>query len=173
MRASGLFVSVATVGLLAVGCGDDEKAETATTVAATESTVVETAPPDQAPVNPDPVKVELLTGELRIAQTVLAAGTVNFEATNLEQDPHVFSIALGESYEALPQRANGAVDVDALGDAFIGSTGLLMPGLGPVKVLTVELAPGTYVLYCNSGDDPEKGEESHISLGEYVVITVV
>lgn len=168
MRTSRLVVPVLVLALTAVACGDDEKASD-TTAAATTATPTTIA----APENPDPVKVELSAGVMTIEQGVLAAGVINFEATNIEESPHVFAVARGESYEALPQRSNGAVDVDALGADFLGDTGLLMPGLGPTKVLTLELTPGTYILYCNGGDDPEKGEVSHISEGEYVVITVV
>lgn len=171
MRTTRLLVIVAALGLIAAGCSDDEKS-TDTTVAA-DTTVADTTPIDETPTNPDPVKVELSTGALTIEQTTLAAGTINFEATNVEASPHVFAIAVGESYESLPLLANGAVDIDALGADLLGNTGLLMPGLGETKVVTVDLAPGTYVLFCNGGDDPEKGEVSHASEGEYVVITVV
>lgn len=150
-----LGTALAVAGL-AMGCGTDETGNEAAPI-----------------VNGDPVVVELRAGSVSASQTVFAAGTINFEATNLEADPHVLAIARGESYAALPLRANGAVDVDALGDDLIANSGLLMPGLGPTKVLTVDLAPGTYVLFCNGGDDPDKGEVSHSSQGEVLTISVV
>jgi len=165
-----LFLSVTAVGLIAASCSDDKAASDTTASPEPTLTSVTSAGP---PVNPDTVVVELHTGSIVVSQTVFTAGTINFEATNVEEDPHVFAIARGDSYEALPQRSNGAIDVDALGDDLIAKTGLLIEGLGATKVLTVDLAPGTYVLFCNSGDDPEKGETSHASLGEVLVITVV
>ena len=155
--------------MIAVGCGDDKKASDTTSVVTTtvKTAVVTTL------VNPDPVKVELHTGSIVVEQDVLAAGTINFEATNVEETPHVFAIAKGDSYDALPHTANGAVDIEALGTDFIAKTGLLMPGLGTTRVVTVDLAPGTYVIFCNGGDDASKGEVSHVSQGEFVTITVV
>ena len=170
MRISRLLVTVAAIGLIVVGCSDDKKASE-TTVAAT-TTVPATTTVAGPPVNPDPVKVELHTGEIVIEQAVLAAGTINFEATNVEETPHVFAIARGD-FESLPKTGNGAIDLEALGDDFIAKTGLLMPGLGTVRVITVDLVPGTYVIYCNAGDDESKGEVSHVSQGEYITITVV
>ncbi|MCE9622605.1 MAG: hypothetical protein K8R99_09700 [Actinomycetia bacterium] len=174
MRTSRLLASVAALGLIAVGCSDDKKSSD--TTAAADTTIADTAAAttvaDETPTNPDPVKVELLTGSINIEQTTFVAGTINFEATNIEETPHVFAIAKGE-FDALPKTGNGAIDLEALGDDFIAKTGLLMPGLGTTKVITVDLAPGTYVIYCNGGDDESKGEVSHVSAGEYVVITVV
>ena len=172
MRTQRLLVAIVAFGLIAASCGDDKKASDPT-VADTGADATTTIAVDETPVNPDPVKVELRAGEITVEQAVLAAGTINFEATNVEETPHVFAIVKGDSYGALPKTGNGAVDVAALGDDFIAKTGLLMPGLGPTKVVTVDLAPGTYVIYCNSGDDESKGEVSHVSQGEYVTITVV
>ena len=176
MRTPRLLVSFAALGLLAAGCSDDKKStETtppATTPVAEATTIVDTTPTDESPVNPDPVVVELQTGSIGISQTVFAAGTINFEATNIEETPHVFAIAKGD-FDSLPKTGNGAIDLEALGDAFIAKTGLLMPGLGTTRVITVDLTPGTYVIYCNGGDDVSKGEVSHVSQGEYITITVV
>ncbi len=183
MRTHGYLVrllgGIAVIGVVAAGCSDD-KATTDTANADTATTDTTGAPVTDAPttiagppVNPDPVVVELHTGSIVMSQTVFAAGTINFEATNMEADPHVFALARGDSYEDLPLLSNGAVDLVALGDDFIVKTGLLMPGLGTTRVLTVDLAPGTYVIYCNGGDDPSKGETSHASLGEVLTITVV
>lgn len=171
MRITRLLASVAVLGSLAVGCSDDK--QSSETTAAVDTTVaVETTVAETALTNPDPVVVELATGAITIEQTTFAAGTINFEATNIEEDPHVFAIALG-AYADLPKTGNGAIDAAALGDALVAKTGLLMPGLGTTKVVTVDLAPGTYVIYCNAGDDESKGEVSHVSAGEYVEITVV
>ncbi len=172
MRTSRLLVSVAAVGLLGVGCSDDEKSRDTSAETTVADPAAETTVADETPTNPDPVVVELLTGSINIEQTTFAAGTINFEATNIEETPHVFAIAKG-AYADLPKTGNGAIDLEALGDAFVAKTGLLMPGLGTTKVITVDLAPGTYVIYCNAGDDESKGEESHVSAGEYVEITVV
>lgn len=170
MRSPKLHVAVAALCLIAVSCGDDKEASDTTAASADVTT---TSAGDGTPVNQDPVKVELSTRTITVSQTVLAAGTINFEVTNIEEGPHVFALAKGDSYPDLPLLSNGAVDAEALGADLIAKTGLLMPGLGTVKIVTVDLAPGTYVIYCNAGDDPSKGEVSHGSEGEHITITVV
>jgi len=175
MRTTRLLVTIAAIGLIAGGCSDDKKSSETDPVVTTvteATTTVDTTPINEPPVNPDLVVVELQSGSILIDQTVFAAGTINFEATNTEDTPHVFAIAKGE-FDALPKTGNGAIDIEALGDDLIAKTGLLMPGLGTTRVLTVDLTPGTYVIYCNGGDDESKGEVSHVSQGEYVTITVV
>ncbi len=171
MRITRLLAGIAVLGFIAVGCSDDKKSSQTspeTTAAAADTTVADTTPL----TNPDPVVIELAAGAITIEQTTFAAGTINFEATNVEELPHVFAIAKG-AFADLPTTGNGAIDAAALGADLLAKTGLLMPGLGTTKVVTVDLEPGTYVIYCNGGDDESKGEVSHVSAGEYVEITVV
>ncbi len=104
MRTPGylvrLLVNVAAIGLIAASCSDDKVASDTSVVPSTEFSTTTAA--DEPPVNPDPVVVELHAGAIVVSQTVFAAGVINFEATNLEETPHVLAIARGDSYEALP-----------------------------------------------------------------------
>lgn len=152
-----------------VGCSDNTSSDTTIATSKADTTAVTT--PDTTLVNPDPVKVEVTTHAMTIEQSTLVAGTINFEVTNPERVPHNFIIARGESWEALPKNAEGEVDAEALGDDFIVKTGAMLPGIGNVKEVTVDLTPGTYVLYCDGDGDAKQG--SHAGLGETVVITVV
>ena len=185
-RSSKSLASLALAAMIATGCGssgepDVESTDPVADPPADEPAVADPpadddaqsadAPSDEPPVNPDPVGVELRTGELVIEQAVLAPGSINFEASNHEEGPHIFAIARGDSYEALPKLSNGAVDREALGEDFITKTGLLMAGLGNVRLVSVDLAPGTYVLYCNGGDDED--EIAHAAHGEALTVTVV
>ena len=76
-------------------------------------------------------------------------------------------VIAGESYEALPKEDGGKVIEDELPTgALIGRTDRLTAG--DSAELTVDLAPGNYVLICNLGGGPN----SHAGRGQRLDITV-
>jgi hypothetical protein len=119
-------------------------------------------------VNADPVVVSLTDFEISIDTNAFASGTVNFEVSNPDDGPHEFNIARGTSYTELPMLPNGSVDEEALGDDFLGKTSVLMAPIGSTKVVSYDLEPGSYVLFCNLG---ESRTFSHAAAG--MVLSVV
>ena len=97
----------------------------------------------------------------------LAAGSQTFDIANSGSFPHQLTIVAGDGYESLPKLDNGAVDEDALDPgAIIGSTENI--GGGSTSSLSVDLAPGTYVFYCNIS----LGPNSHAGQGQTLTVTV-
>ena len=166
-RISAAVVSVALV--TACGGGDDKAADTtvASTLAATTTEAATTLPTDV--VNDDPVLVDLSHFEIKVKSTVLKAGVINFKATNSDNVPHEFGIARGNSYEELPQLANGSIDEEALGDDFLGKTPVVDQVLSPTREITFDLPPGNYVMFCNL----VVGPVSHAARGQVLSITVI
>lgn len=162
-------VSVVAVALLTAcgGGGGDESADDATTVAPTTAAEVTTTLGEV--VNDDPVVIDLSHFEIIVDTTVYKAGTINFHAINSDDVPHEFGIARGNSYEELPQLANGSIDEDALGDDFLGKTAVVDKVLSPTRDVTFDLAPGNYVFFCNL----VVGPTSHAARGQVLSVTVV
>ena len=101
------------------------------------------------------------------APTEYLAGEVTFTAVNGGGLPHELVVIAGESYEALPKEDGGKVIEDELATgALIGRTDRLTAG--DSAELTVDLAPGNYVLICNLGGGPN----SHAGRGQRLDITV-
>jgi len=94
------------------------------------------------------------------------AGAQSYVVANTGDFKHELAIARGASYETLPQLANGAVDEDALGDAFIGRTETFAGGK-TIEVL-FDLEPGEYVFYCNISVGPN----SHAANGQVASVVV-
>jgi len=114
----------------------------------------------------DTVSVEL--GEWFVDMpTTLDAGTISFSLSNAGENPHAFAVVKGTSYEELPQLDNGAVDTDALGADFLGSTddNVAPGGTGEV---TFDLEPGDYVFFCPI----QFGPNSHAAAGQVLSVTV-
>lgn len=100
----------------------------------------------------------------------LRAGLLSVEVRNDGTENHQLSIVPAADYESLPRRANGSVDVDALGRSnVLVSTKPLFPGFPPATA-EVDLAPGTYLFYCDI--ESFNGDESHVRLGQRLVVTV-
>jgi hypothetical protein len=173
------------VALLVSGCGggdDSDEAEPAADEQLPSSTETTAEPAggaadedvssgsggDASVVNADPVLVNLDDSVITTATTIYRAGTVRFEVTNIDDIPHEFGIARGDSYEALPLTANGAIDEDALGEDFLGKTGALFGALGTTREISFDLAPGNYVFFCNLGT-----VVSHAAKGQVLSVTVV
>ncbi len=97
----------------------------------------------------------------------LTAGSLTFDVTSDGEFPHALAIARGTSYEDLPLKdENGAVDIDALGDDFLGTTENLQPG--EAATITFDLEAGDYVFFCPI----ENGPNSHAAAGQVLSVTV-
>lgn len=158
-------------GVLISACSGDEKFSDSTAAATTTAEAATTVPTDI--VNDDPVLIDLNFGgdnfQIGVSTTTFKAGTINFKATNLGETPHEFGIARGNSYEELPQLANGSIDEEALGDDFLGKTPIVDRVLSPERDISFDLAPGRYVFFCNL----VLGPVSHAARGHVLSITVV
>jgi hypothetical protein len=96
-----------------------------------------------------------------------AAGEITFNAINGGSFTHELVVIAGDSYEALPLADNGAViEEDLPTGALIGRTSRI--DSGATEALTVDLAPGNYVLLCNIAVGPN----SHAGAGQRLDITV-
>jgi len=82
------------------------------------------------------------------APAALAAGQVRLRVHNLGPEAHELIVVRTSSEHALPLRADGlTVDEDAVEKATLG---VLEPGrAGTTRELTLHLAPGHYVMFCN------------------------
>ena len=165
------FVAVVSVVLLSACGGSDNKASdtagSSTTVPTPTAAATTTAAGKV--VNDDPVLVDLANFKITIDTTTFKAGVINFHISNLGDTPHEFGIARGNSYEELPQLANGSIDEDALGDDLLGRTPIVDKVLAPTRDISFTLEPGNYVLFCNL----VVGPVSHAARGHVLSITVV
>lgn len=96
----------------------------------------------------------------------LTGGSLTFNAVNNGENPHAFAIARGTSYEDLPQKDNGAVDTDALGADYLGTTANLQSG--EEESITFDLEAGDYVFFC----PVEFGPNSHAKAGQVLSVSV-
>lgn len=172
--------------LALAGCGDDDgggsatnvggnnpttsssAAGSATTAAAAGGCNIEggvTTPPEQ--------QVMLTLDEWTIKPSLEPkAGTIAFVAENAGEEPHEVAIVKGDSAEALPTTAQGAMDEEKLPEgALIGEIEPFASGELCKGVFT--LAAGNYVLLCNIVETEPSGEvESHFKEGMHTPFTV-
>jgi hypothetical protein len=102
----------------------------------------------------------------------VAAGTIEFELTNVGEDEHEFAVTRGASIEALPLADDDTVDIPLLEEEgeFVGEVEAFPAG-GECAG-TFDLEPGRYVLFCNLVHEEEEGIENHFQEGmatEFVV----
>jgi len=182
-----LLFTVFAVLLLAAACSDDsttsdppETTAAPTTAAPTteappETTAApETTAPPETTLDPattgapeEPITAAVTLAEFSLAtDTEFAAGTVSFTATNEGNFPHEFGIAVGVSYDDLPQLDNGAIDEAALGDDFLGKTDTIAAGEN--ATIDFDLPAGDYVLFCNI----QVGPNSHAAAGQTFSVSV-
>lgn len=183
-----LIAVLAALALLASACGGDDDDETSTdegtetTAAAEETTTTEaetttteaeaeetttTAEAEEEEAMEDPEGLPIELGEWFISEpTGLETGTTTFSLTNVGENPHALAIARGTAYEDLPQKDNGAVDTEMLGDDFLGTSENVASGeSGSIEF---DLEAGDYVFFCPI----EFGPNSHAAAGQVLSVTV-
>lgn len=90
----------------------------------------------------------------------IEAGTIHFEAINIGEEEHELVIVKADSADDLPLDDDESADEEQLpGGAFIGEIEAFPAGEECNG--TFDLAPGSYVLFCNLVD----GDENHFQLG--------
>ena len=148
------------------GSADDDTTEetTETTAAATDEAEDDAMEETDEAAPADALPVEL--GEWFITTPAVSAGTVTFAVDNVGENPHAFAIARGTSYEDLPQKENGAVDTDMLGDDYLGTTEDLASG--DSTTIDFDLEAGDYVFFCPI----EFGPNSHAAAGQVLSVSV-
>ncbi len=174
-----LLPLLVALALVAAGCSDDddssaddtsdEAADSADDAGETDDDAGETdddaGETDDASEGDGPVAVDL--GEWFIdTPAEFAAGSITFSVGNSGENPHAFAIVRGTSYEDLPLKDNGAVDIDAVGDDFLGTTDNLETG--DAADITFDLESGQYVFFCPI----EFGPNSHAAAGQVLSVTV-
>jgi hypothetical protein len=106
------------------------------------------------------IDVSLVEWDIKSPASI-KSGKVTMNVKNEGPNPHELAIVKGESYDALPKLANGAVDEPKLASGdFLGRTQKLKGG--EACGATVDLAPGKYVLICNI----QFGAISHAGKGQ-------
>lgn len=172
LKFSGVFLCAALIS--ACGGSDDKAGDATTPSTAVATTVADvTTTVGGEIVNDDPVLIDLNSGgdnfAIGVSTTTFKAGTINFKVSNLGDTPHEFGIARGNSYEELPQLANGSIDEEALGDDYLGKTGSIDKVLKPERDISFTLTPGNYVFFCNL----VAGPVVHAARGQVLSVTVV
>lgn len=160
-------------GALIVGCGGGGAAATATPVAPPAPTVVPpTAPPATMAASEAPasaggggtqVAVDEHEWQISLGQQALPAGQVTFNIDNTGEKDHEFVIVKTDvAQDALPVQDDEVNEddpalnhVDELEDILAGSTG---------NTLSVDLQPGTYVVFCNLTAHYGKGMHSSFTV---------
>ncbi len=162
MRRLTTFLAIAmTLALIAAACGGDD--ETTATTVATSVPPAATAP-TAAPTTPDPVatastvNVELSEFSISLDTTVGGAGEITFVTTNAGALPHEFVILRSDlAPDALPvDTATAKADESATGGA-IGRIPQTDLGSGASTSVSLNLAPGNYVLICNISGHYQSG----------------
>jgi hypothetical protein len=111
--------------------------------------------------------------EWKIAPGVarVGPGIISFVAENSGQEPHELVVVKGESAEALPKDADGALDETKLPEGAL--VGEIEP-LGPGQLCrgNFALQAGSYVLVCNVVEEDAGVTESHLAEGMHATFTV-
>lgn len=177
-RFAALALTTVLASATVVGCGDDDggtvREEGATSGSASGSgsaTGSEVAcEPVGDPADADStVEVELDEWSVSAPDTI-AAGTVDFEATNVGDEPHELVIVRAESLDDLPRDADGEPDEDAVAEEdFIGEIEPFPAGETCNGVF--DLDPGNYVLYCAIVEEHDGEPVSHFQNGMNRLVT--
>lgn len=117
------------------------------------------------------VGVTLDEWSIELATEAVEAGAVRFELDNTGADPHEFAVARAASVEDLPLASDGTVDIEALGEDFIGEVEPFPAGEACEGVF--ELERGDYVVFCNIIEEHEGELENHFELGMHAELRVV
>ena len=132
-----------------------------------------------APASEAPVVTEAIIPAEQVAKVVevslvewavespieLIPGVITFDVTNDGDFAHHFAIARGDSYETLPQLADGSIDEATLGADFLGRTSNMQGG--GAETIEFDLEAGNYVFFCNIAT-----AVSHAAQGQVLSVTV-
>ena len=181
-RARSWSVPVLTVVLLVAGCSDDKKGGSAENLSgnATPTSVAATSPGaageckvEGGSTNGPDLEVMVTLREWLVKPSgPVRAGVVSITAENAGKEKHELVIVKGESAEALPKDADGALDEDKLREgALVGEIEEF--GSGQVCKGVFSLASGKYVLLCNIVETEASGKkESHFKEGMHAPFVV-
>jgi hypothetical protein len=157
-----MVVALTTVGVIGVGCSDDEAAE-ATTESSAHSESAASACQPVGDGGGTAVTVTLDEWSVAAMPASVSAGAVTFDVRNDGEEPHELVVVRGVAPEALTV-VDSRVDEDALPDgAFIGEVEAFPAG--ETCNGTFELAPGSYTLFCNIVEQHDGEPESHVESG--------
>ncbi|HVL63814.1 MAG TPA: hypothetical protein VM573_01450 [Actinomycetota bacterium] len=98
------------------------------------------------------------------------AGVVTFALENEGEDVHEFAVVRGKSADDLPLADDGTVDLESMGDDFLGEVEAFPAGESCSG--TFELPKGDYVLLCNLLHEEDGEVENHFELGMHTEFTV-
>ena len=134
-RHLALILCLAALPLVFVACGDDDEE----TTAAAETSATETSA--SASSGGETIDISETEFALDPSEASAAAGEVTFAITNDGEIPHNLEIE-GDGVEEVSETIEGGASTD----------------------LTVELAAGTYEMYCNIGDHADQGMEGEVTI---------
>jgi hypothetical protein len=171
--------------LLAAGCGSDSQEgetrnlaeDSATTSSAPAGTASTTAAGGacevEGGVDSKGTDVTASLSEWKITPTKsqVAPGIVSFVAENTGKENHEMVVVKGDSADALPTDADGAMDEAKLPEgALVGEIEPMAPG--ELCQGNFALPAGQYVLLCNVVDKEDGVVESHFAEGMHTPFTV-
>jgi hypothetical protein len=195
MRRSALIATVSIVSILALSaCGGGGNDDATTSSDSVETDGETPQQPESDPGEPEilvpisdpgvaaseaPVVTEAIIPAEQVAKAVevslvewavesqieLIPGVITFDVTNDGDFAHHFAIARGESYETLPQLADGSIDEATLGADFLGRTSNMQGG--GAETIEFDLEAGNYVFFCNIAT-----AVSHAAQGQVLSVTV-
>jgi hypothetical protein len=172
---------------LAAGCGRDDQGGEAKNLGEDESTATTAKSGTATSVARSGAACEVQGGvatkgtdvmvtltEWKVTPSVaqVGAGIVSFLAENAGRENHELVIVKGDSPEALPKDANGAMDEEQLPEgALIGE---IEPfAAGQLCRANFALPAGSYLLLCNIAEEEADGTtESHFAEGMHSPFTV-
>ena len=183
-----LSAGVLAMALVTAGCGDDKggtSAENLSKGSGTTSTTKGSTGTSSASGGTTECKTENAANTTATEEVVVTlgewtvkpsaqpkAGYVSFKAENAGKEKHELVIVKGDSAEALPKDANGALDEDKLPEgALIGEIEEFSPA--QVCAGVFNMPAGKYVLLCNiTEDEPNGDKESHFKEGMHTALVV-
>ena len=111
------------------------------------------AVPSSKPTNPTFTLSEFT---VKLAPPTLSSGRVTLTATNVGSDEHELVLVRASAVADLPTKADGSVDEDKISESDkMGEIEHVVSG--KTKSADFELAPGTYVAFCNLIDPMAAG----------------
>ena len=134
-------LSAAALAFVAAGCGDDDDDETSAATTAATTTAGATGATGAAGGG-ESVDISEIDFALDPSDVTVQEGEVTFNVTNDGQAPHNLEIEGNGVEETLPQDL----------------------GPGDSGTLTLDLAAGSYTMYCPVGDHREQGMEGTVEV---------